>query len=223
MKKARRDYRILMLTTLTLGFVVWYGTSHSIADEGMWTFDNPPLKQLKERYNFTPSQEWLNHVRLSSVRFNDGGSGSFVSPNGLVLTNYHVARNQLQKISTSNRDFLKDGFYANSQAKEVKTTGLELNVLVSMEDVTARVQSAAKPGINERETLIARRAEIVKIEEESLDQTGLRSDVISLYQGAEYWLYRYKKYTDVRLVFAPEHQIAFYGGDSDTFTYPRYD
>src|SRR5215470_4507552 len=108
MKKARRHSRILMLTTLTLAFLVWHGTSHSIADEGMWTFDNPPLKQLKERYNFTPTQEWLDHVRLSSVRFNDGGSGSFVSAHGLLLTNHHIARGQLQKSSTATMDYIKD-------------------------------------------------------------------------------------------------------------------
>ncbi|MCI0390816.1 MAG: S46 family peptidase [Acidobacteria bacterium] len=212
---------ILIITA----FFVFTGASiwRTLADEGMWTFDNPPLKMLKERYGFTPSKDWLDHVRLSSVRFNDGGSGSFVSPNGLVLTNHHVARGQLQKISTQNKDYVKDGFYASAQAKEIKTTDLELNVLVSMENVTTRVKSVVKPGMNDKEALIARHAEIARIEKESVDQTGLRSDVISLYQGGEYWLYRYKKYTDVRLVFAPEQQIAFYGGDPDNFTYPRYD
>jgi hypothetical protein len=193
------------------------------ADEGMWTFDNPPLKQLKEKYNFTPAKEWLDHVRLSSVRFNDGGSGSFVSPNGLVITNHHVASGQLQKLSSAQKDYLKDGFYAKSQAEELKVPDLELNVLVSMEDVTARVQGAAKPGLSAAAALAARKAEIARIEKESAEATKLRSDVVALYQGGEYWLYRYKKYTDVRLVFAPEKQAAFFGGDPDNFTYPRYD
>jgi hypothetical protein len=195
----------------------------AVADEGMWTFDNPPLKQLKERYGFTPTREWLDHIRLSAVRFNDGGSGSWVGANGLVLTNHHVARGQLQKISTPQKDYAKDGFYARTQAEELKSPDLELNVLISTEDVTTRVEAAVKSGMDEQKALDARKAEIAKIEKESQDATRLRSDVIPLYNGGEYWLYRYKKYTDVRLVFAPEEQIAFYGGDPDNFTYPRYD
>ena len=199
------------------------GVPRAAADEGMWTFDNPPLKQLKERYGFTPTKEWLDHIRLSSVRFNDGGSGSWIGAEGLVLTNHHVARGQLQKISTPQKDYAKDGFYARTQAEELKSPDLELNVLMSTEEVTSRVESAVKPGMDEKKALDARKSEIAKIEKESLDATGLRSEVIPLYNGGEYWLYRYKKYTDVRLVFAPEQQIAFYGGDPDNFTYPRYD
>jgi hypothetical protein len=193
------------------------------ADEGMWTFDNPPVKQLKDRYGYTPTEAWLNHVRLSSVRFNDGGSGSFVSPHGLVLTNHHVALVQLQKLSTSEHDYASGVFYARAEAQELKCPDLELNILMSMEDVTARVMAAVKPGMTDTDALKARRAEIARIQKESLDATGLRSDVVQLYQGSEYWLYRYKKYTDVRLVFAPSQQIAFFGGDPDNFTYPRYD
>ena len=193
------------------------------ADEGMWTFDNPPVKQLKDIYNFTPAEQWLDHIRLSSVRFNDGGSGSFVSPNGLVITNHHVALGQLQKISNAQRDYVKDGFYAKTQAEELKAPDLELNVLVSMENVTSRVQGAVKPGMTEKQALDARKAEQAKIQKESLDKTGLRSDVVPLYQGGEYWLYRYKKYTDVRIAFAPEQQAAFFGGDPDNFTFPRHD
>ena len=114
------------------------------ADEGMWTFDNPPLKQLKDAYNFTPTQQWLDHVRLASVRLNDGGSGSFVSPNGLLLTNHHVARGQLQKNSTAQHDYIRDGFYAATPDQEMKSPDLEVNVLVSMENVTERVQAAVK-------------------------------------------------------------------------------
>jgi hypothetical protein len=201
------------------------------AEEGMWTFDNPPLKLLKAKYNFTPTQAWLEHLRLSSVRLNDGGSGSFVSPNGLLLTNHHVARGQLQKNSTAEHDYLRDGFYAATPDQEMKSPDLEVNVLIGMQDVTARVQGAAKGIADDAKALKARDAEIAAIAKESTDAlnkannvtTGYRSDVVAFYQGGEYWLYKYKAYTDVRLVFAPEQQAAFYGGDPDNFTYPRYD
>ncbi len=195
----------------------------SFAGEGMWTFDNPPLKQLQQQYGFSPTQQWLDHVRLSSVRLNDGGSGSFVSPHGLLLTNHHVARGQLQKNSTPEHDYIRNGFYAETPEQEMKSPDLEVNVLESMENVTDRVSDAVKQARTPAEEFAARRAAIAAIERESLRKTGLRSDVVTLYQGGEYWLYRYKKYTDVRLVFAPEAQVAFFGGDSDNFTYPRYD
>ncbi len=192
-------------------------------DEGMWTFDNPPLKLLKERYGFEPTQQWLDHIRLASVRFNDGGSGSFVSADGLALTNHHVARGQLQKMSTQEKDYVKDGFYARTPSEEIKCPDLELNVLQSLDNVTDRIMKAVSKAKTDNEALEMRKAESAKIEKESLKKTGLRSDVITLYNGGEYWLYRYKKYTDVRLVFAPEAGAAFYGGDPDNFTYPRYD
>jgi hypothetical protein len=193
------------------------------AEEGMWTFDNPPLKQLAAKYDFHPTQEWLDHLRLSSVRLNDGGSGSFVSSDGLLLTNHHVARGQLQKNTTAEHNYLRDGFYATTPDAEMKSPDLEVNVLIAMRDVTSRVQDAAKGIADEAKALKARDAEIAAIEKESKDKTGLRSDVVSLYHGGEYWLYQYKAYTDVRLVFAPEQQAAFFGGDPDNFTYPRYD
>ena len=195
----------------------------ALADEGMWTFDNPPLKLLKEKYGFTPTQEWLDHVRLSSVRFNDGGSGSWVSPNGLVLTNHHVALGQLQKVSTKDKDYVANGFFARTAAEELKCPDLELNVLVGMEEVTKRVGESVKPAMAEKDALKARKAEMAKIEKEALSGADSHAEVVSLYNGAEYWLYRYKKYTDVRLVAAPEQQAAFFGGDPDNFTYPRYD
>ncbi len=193
------------------------------SDEGMWTFDNPPLKQLQEKYHFTPTQQWLDHIRLSCVRLNDGGSGSFVSAHGLLLTNHHVARGQLQKNSTAQHDYLKNGFYAATPDQEMKSPDLEVNVLVSFENVTARVSAAVKKAARPEEEFAARRAVIAEIERESQQKTGFRSDVVTLYNGGEYWLYRYQKYTDVRLVFAPEEQTAFFGGDPDNFTYPRYD
>ena len=193
------------------------------AEEGMWTFDNPPVQQLREKYGFVPTKEWLDHVRLSSVRFNDGGSGSFVSPHGLVLTNHHVALDELQKSSSAEHDYARDGFYAANPDQELKSPDLEINVLVGMENVTDRVKEALKGVEAPEKRFAARRAVIAKITSESQTKTGLRSDVVSLYQGGEYWLYQYKRYTDVRIVFAPEQQIAFFGGDPDNFTYPRYD
>jgi hypothetical protein len=193
------------------------------ADEGMWTFDNPPNKLLQQKYQFTPTQEWLDHVRLSCVRLNDGGSGSFVSPHGLLLTNHHVARHQLQNNSTAEHDYLRDGFYAATADAEMKSPDLEVNVLVAMENVTSQVNAAGRPNMTDKQAYDARKSVIAQIERDSTTKTGLRSDVVTLYQGGEYWLYCYKKYTDVRLVFAPEQQSAFFGGDPDNFTYPRYD
>jgi hypothetical protein len=192
------------------------------ADEGMWTFDRPPVQAIQQRYGFTVTREWLDHLRLSSVRF-PGGSGSFVSPNGLVLTNHHVALEQLQKISTPQKNYVAEGFYARTRADELKSADAELDVLMSTEDVTTRITAAAAKAPTAQGALDARKAEIASIEKESVDKTGLRSDIVTLYQGAQYWLYRYKKYTDVRLVFAPEQQMAFFGGDPDNFTYPRHD
>jgi hypothetical protein len=173
-----------------LAIFVFTLTVQPSADEGMWTFDHPPTAAIQQRYGFTLTPAWLEHLRLSSVRFNDGGSGSFVSADGLVLTNHHVALGQLQKLSTAQKNYVSDGFFATTRAAEMKSTDLELNVLVSTEDVTARVTAASNRASGSQAALDARRAAIAKIEKESLDQTGLRSDVVTFYQGAQYWLYR---------------------------------
>jgi peptidase S46-like protein len=193
------------------------------ADEGMWLFNNPPTKLLQDKYHFQATPAWLEHVQKSSIRFDNGGSGSFVSPDGLIMTNHHVGSDCLAKMSTKDRDYLVTGFEAKSNADEPKCDDLELNVLMSIEDVTARITGAVKPGMDDASAEKARRAEINTIEKESLDKTGLRSDVVTLYNGGLYHLYRYKRYTDVRLVFAPQKSIAFLGGDPDNFEYPRFD
>ncbi|GMU52480.1 MAG: hypothetical protein AMXMBFR33_16260 [Candidatus Xenobia bacterium] len=195
----------------------------SQADEGMWLYSDPPVKILKERYGFEPGSAWLEHLQKSSVRFNSGGSGSFVSSRGLVMTNHHVGAEQIAKLSSPGKDLLDTGYLATSQAQELKCPDLELNVLMTVEDVTGRVQGSVKSGMDAAAAEKARRAEMNTIEKESTDKTGLRSDVVTLYQGGRYHLYRYKKYTDVRLVFAPEQDIAFFGGDTDNFEFPRYD
>ena len=194
----------------------------ALADEGMWPFNNVPRAEIKKKYGFDVTDEWLRKVQLASVRFNSGGSGSFVSPNGLVLTNYHIVEDIVNDVSTPQKNLAKEGFVARTPAEEIKAPSLELNVLMSIEDVTARVNGAVKTGMSDAQAFAARRAEIAAIEAESTKATGLRCDVIALYQGAQYNLYRYKKYTDVRLVFVPEFQAAFFGGDPDNFNFPRF-
>jgi hypothetical protein len=208
---------------LTLCLLTGLLVPSSRADEGMWLFNNPPLKVLQEKYHFQPTAAWLDHVQKSSVRFDNGGSGSFVSPEGLVMTNHHVGADCLAKISTKEKNYLDTGFEAKSSAEEPKCDDLELNVLMSIEDVTGHVAAAVPAGMEAASAEKARRAEINTIEKESRDKTGLRSDVVTLYNGGQYHLYRYKRYTDVRLVFAPQKSIAFFGGDPDNFEYPRYD
>ncbi len=195
----------------------------AVADEGMWLFNHPPTQKIKAKYNFTLTPQWLDHTRLSSVRFNNGGSGSFVSADGLTFTNHHVAQTCLYGLSTKERDLYKTGFYAKTQADEAKCPDLELNVLVGIEDVTDKVNAGITPAMPAAEVGTRQRANMSTIEADCAKSTGLRCDVVTLYSGGVYDLYKYKKYTDVRLVFAPEFQTAFFGGDPDNFEYPRYD
>lgn len=172
------------------------------ADEGLWLFNHPPKKLLKEKHGFNAPPEWYEHLQKSSVRFNTGGSGSFVSADGLVMTNHHVGLGTLQKLSRKGKDYVKDGFYARTLAEEFKSVDEELNVLMDIVDVTARVKAAVTDKMTPEQAFEARRGIIAKIEEESYKRTGLRSNVVTLYNGGQYHLYRYKVYDDVRLVFA---------------------
>jgi len=216
--KARKILSALLLTLFSIQTL----QLTAFADEGMWTFNNVPRAEIKKKYGFEITDDWLKKVQLASVRFNNGGSGSFVSPNGLVLTNYHIVEDIVNEVSTPEKDLSKTGFVARTREEEIKAPSLELNVLISIEDVTNRVNGAVKANSTDAEAFSARRAEIAAIEGESLKATGLRSDVVTLYQGGQYNLYRYKKYTDVRLVFVPEFQAAFFGGDPDNFNFPRF-
>jgi hypothetical protein len=212
--RVRRVAGVLAALVLSLPLIV-------AADEGFWLFNRVPKAAIKQMYGVDLSDAWLNRVQQASVRF-PSGSGSFVSPDGLVLTNHHVAMEIIQTLSNEKTDYVKNGFTARDKAQELKVPDLELVVLEMITDVTTRVNVAVKPDTTAAQGFAARRAAIAEIEKESQDKTGLESEVVTLYQGALYHLYQYKKFTDVRLVFAPEFDIAFFGGDPDNFEYPRY-
>ncbi len=194
----------------------------ALADDGMWLFNKPPKDLIQKKYGFTVTPEFLDHLRLSSISFG-GASGSFISPDGLVLTNHHVGQGAIQNLSTKDRDLMKTGFYARTRDEELKVPGMELRVLYGIDDVTDKVLGAEKPGMTPPEAADARGKVIAALEKETAEKTGLRGVVVTLYSGGMYNLYKYKLFNDVRLVFAPEYLIAFFGGDQDNFTYPRYD
>ncbi|HQH60555.1 MAG TPA: S46 family peptidase [Candidatus Saccharicenans sp.] len=219
MNKFRSNRLKLSLSLLAL--FVWLILPVA-ADEGMWPYNLVPKDYLAKKYNFKVTDDWLNHLRLASVAFG-GASGSFVSPDGLVLTNHHVGRGAIQNLSTPERDLIKNGFYARTRDEELKCPGMVLSVLQEIEDVTERVLAAEKPGMSPQEVMAARDKAIAEIQKEATEKSGLRCQVVSLYSGSMYNLYKYKTYNDVRLVFAVENDIAFFGGDPDNFTYPRYD
>lgn len=210
----------LVFLTLLAGWLLV--PNSAAADEGMWLFNALPKEYLKQKYGIEVTDEWADHLMKSCVRFNVGGSASFISSNGLVLTNHHVGSDTLFKLSTPERDILKNGYLARTLAEELKAPDLELNQLVEIRDVTAEVNAAVTADLTPEKAVAARRAVIAKIEQEASDKTGLRCNVITLYGGGRYHLYHFKKYTDVRLVWAPEAGIAFFGGDADNFEYPRY-
>ena len=194
----------------------------SLADEGMWTFDNLPLAQLAEKYGWAPDQDWLDRVRLASVKF-PGGSGAFVSAKGLVLTNHHIARGAITRVSPKDRDLVKDGFVAYSQEHEIKIPNYELRVLMTTRNVTDLVNIVAEPDMAPQETNIARKDKLEQIRAGmASSDADMAFDSVTLYNGGEYWIYGYKKFSDVRLVAAPELQAADFGGSQDNYTYPRW-
>jgi hypothetical protein len=221
MQRVHADFYLCCLCAVALGLDL-FAVGTADADEGMWLYNAPPRELISKKYKFELTDGWLEHLQKASVRFG-GASAEFVSEDGLVLSNHHVGSGAIQRLSTSEHNYIRDGFYARTREQEQRCQGLELRVLMNIEDVTARVNSAVKPDMSDKDAFKARRAAMASIEKESQDQTGLNSEVITLYQGALYHLYRFKKYSDVRLVFAPEDQIAFYGGDPDNFEYPRFD
>jgi hypothetical protein len=192
------------------------------SDEGMWTFDNVPAARIRARYGFTPDAPWLRKLQLATLRF-PGGTGAFVGAEGLVLTNHHVARGYIQKLSTAGRDLVKEGFAAADRSQEQPLPGLELLMLVEAENVTALVDQAVPPGTPDAAALMARKAALSRIQKAREDATGLTCEAVTLYHGGEYWMYRYRKFTDVRLVACPEEQLAAFGHDPDNFAYPRHD
>lgn len=192
------------------------------ADEGMWTYDDFPSKAVAARYGFGPTSAWLEQARLSSARLASGCSGSFVSGNGLVMTNHHCAHHCIEQLSTARKDFVKDGFYARTLADERRCPEIEVNQLLAIDDVTARIRKATA-GAEGARFAAAFRSEKAAVERECQTSPSLRCEVVTLYRGGVYSLYRYRRFQDVRLVFAPEFAIAFFGGDPDNFMFPRYD
>ena len=209
----------MLARTLTLGFVL----SVLVAgEEGMWLFDHFPKSQIEKAYGFNVTDEFLLHLERASVRFNNGGSGSFVSSHGLLLTNHHVGEDCIQKLSTAEHDYMAQGFSAAAETEEKTCPDLEVDALVRISDVTVKVREGIQNGTSAAEANRMRRASIARIEKDCSTSTGDRCEVVSFYSGGEYSLYKYRKYTDVRLVFAPEFAIAQFGGDADNFEYPRY-
>ncbi|WP_224249834.1 S46 family peptidase [Hyalangium gracile] len=198
------------------------GALPALADEGMWTYNNFPSAKVKEKYGFEPTQPWLDKVRLASARIAGGCSASFVSPNGLVMTNHHCARRCIEQLSNAQKDFIANGFYAKTAAEEVQCPAMEINQLTDITDVTERLNKATQ-GLTGKQYADTLKAEMSKAEKECATSDQVRCDLVTLYQGGQYHLYKYRRFQDVRLVFAPEHAIAFFGGDPDNFEFPRYD
>ncbi len=214
--------RLALLTAAALAVVSTTGPD-SRADEGMWTLNNFPAETVGKKYGFTPSPEWLRHAQLSAARIGGGCSSSFVSKDGLVMTNHHCVHDCIENVSSSKKDYVKDGFLAKDRKDEIKCPGFELDQLVEITDVSDKIAAATK-GLDGKAYIEAYKGESAKLEKAcSGGKPEVSCDVVSLYKGGRYDLYRYKRFSDVRVVFVPEFAMAFFGGDPDNFVFPRYD
>lgn len=202
--------------------VVLFGAAALTADDGIWLFNQFPREAVKQKYGIEVTGNFLDRMRLGSVRFFGVASGSFVSPRGLLFTNHHVASECIQQLSTKEHDYMNNGFEAATESEEKKCPDLEADVILSMQDVTSKVIAGVPAASANAEASRVHRANMSRIEKDCASSTGNRCEVVTLYSGGQYELYQYKKYTDLRLVFAPEVGIAQFGGDPDNFTYPRY-
>ncbi len=205
-----------------MGLILAVSSPRARGDEGLWLFNQVPKAAIAKKYGFNVTDQFLKDLQLGSVRFNNGGSGSFVSGEGLLFTNHHVGMDCIQKVSSPTNDYVKAGFQAKTRTEEKRCPDLEINILQSIDDVTAKVNTGITPSTAAADANRMRKEAQSRIEKECVAAGGERCDVVTLYAGGQYHLYRYKKYTDVRLVFAPEESIAAFGGDPDNFTYPRY-
>jgi len=212
--------RLAIIFSLFLCSLV--SVSRAQAEEGMWTFNNFPSKTVGEKYGFTPTQAWLDHIRAASLRVAEGCSASFITPQGLVMTNYHCVIDCVKALSTPQQDFVNSGFVAHTSAEERKCPEFELDQLTEIKDVTADVHGALA-GKSGEAANAALRAERAKLEQSCGSDSKVRCDVVSLYHGGIYNLYRYRRFDDVRLVFSPEFDAGFFGGDPDNFNFPRFD
>ena len=215
----KRQFALSALAACACLFVL---NAVSRADEGMWLFNAPPTRQIQEKYGVELKPEFLEHLQKSCLKFANSGSASFVSSDGLILTNHHVGLSTVASLSTKERDYVKNGFRAEKLEDELKCPGLKLIMLQEIVDVTEKVQDAVKDAKTVEEADAARAAIFKKLQDEGKAEKGLRCDVVTLYQGARYHLYCYKEFEDVRLVFTPEESVGFFGGDPDNFGYPRY-
>src|SRR3984893_10812555 len=205
----------LLLTVMSIALPAF-------ADEGMWTYDNFPAAKMRAKYGWAPDAAWLEHAQLASIRLTLGCSASLVSPGGLVMTNHHCARECLSELADAKHDYIAKGFYAATAQEEKRCPALEANQLVTITEVTTQIE-AATAGKSDRAFHEAERMAKAKIESACGTTTDVRCQVVTLYHGGVYDLYKYKRYQDIRVVFAPEESIAFFGGDPDNFTFPRYD